>query len=89
MQTVHVEVLNKLGLHTRAAAELVRVASGFESRISLLKDGRSADAKGIMGLLMLAATQGTVLELTVEGPDEAESCSAIVSLFAGRFGESE
>jgi len=84
-----VEVLNKLGLHTRAAAQLVRTASGFESKITLRKDDRSADAKGIMGLLMLAATHGTVLELVVEGPDEYQSCSRIVELFENRFGESE
>ena len=89
MLSVQVEVLNKLGLHTRAAAELVRAASKFESKITIRKDDRTADAKGIMGLLMLAATQGTVLELTFEGADEAESCASIVELFNNRFGELE
>ncbi len=89
MLTVQVEVLNRLGLHTRAAAELVRTASRFESKITVRKEDQTADAKGIMGLLMLAATQETILELTFEGVDEAESCVSVVELFNNRFGELE
>ncbi len=89
MLVEQVEVINKLGLHTRAAAELVRTASRYESAITLQKDDISANAKGIMGLLMLAATQGTMLELRVEGPDEEQTCLAIVELFKNRFGEAE
>lgn len=84
-----VTVLNKLGLHARAAAQLVRCASSFESDIALRKDGKSVDAKGIMSLMMLAATQGARLELEVDGADENEACEKIVDLFNSRFGESE
>ena len=80
---------NKLGLHARAAAHLVRVASGFESEIKLVKDEETANAKGIMGLMMLAATQGTQLELQAEGPDEDSAFESIQQLFDSRFGEED
>ncbi len=89
MRSSTVQVRNKLGLHARAAAQLVRVASGFESEITLIDGTNSANAKGIMGLMMLAATQGTELELRVEGADEVIAHEAIQQLFDSRFGEDE
>ena len=89
MQRCDIAVINKLGLHARAAAKLVRLAGRFESRISLLNNGQEADAKSIMGLMMLAATQGTQLEIVAEGGDEAEALTAVANLFNERFGEDE
>ncbi len=89
MKSSTVQVRNKLGLHARAAAQLVRVASGFESEITLIDGTKSANAKGIMGLMMLAATQGTKLELRIDGTDEVTACEAILQLFDSRFGEDE
>ncbi len=84
-----IKVLNKLGLHARAAAQVVRTASGFESGIYLSNSAREVSAKSIMGVMMLAATQGTELELRVEGADENEAFAAIESNFSQRFGEDE
>ncbi len=87
MRSGEIVVKNKLGLHARAAAQVVRTASGFESQITLSNAAQSADAKGIMGLMMLAATQGTRLTLQVEGPDEDLAFHAIWEKFDLRFGE--
>lgn len=89
MRSSIIHVRNKLGLHARAAAQLVRVASGFESEITLIDGAKSANAKGIMGLMMLAATQGTELELRIEGSDEVSAHKAVKQLFDSRFGEEE
>jgi len=83
------ELVNRLGLHARAAAKLVATAKTFSSRVTLDKDGESADAKSIMRVLLLAAPVGTLLELRVEGEDEAEAAAAIETLVADRFGETE
>ena len=82
-------VLNKLGLHARAAAKVVKTASIFESDIFLGNDDREVNAKSIMGVMMLAATQGVTLEVRVEGEDENDAFAAIESIFNGRFGEEE
>ena len=82
-------IVNKLGLHARAAAKLIDLASGFESRIRMYRDGREADAKSIMQVMMLAASKGTDLEVAAQGPDAAEAVAAIERLVAGRFDESE
>ena len=84
-----IEVINKLGLHARAATRLVNKASGFESDILLERDGQQVDAKSIMGIMMLAASQGTELEIIVNGTDEQHALDAIVRLFCARFGEEE
>jgi len=84
-----IEVINKLGLHARAATRLVKKASGFESDILLNRDGRQVDAKSIMGIMMLAASQGTELEIVVDGSDEIIALDAIEQLFYARFGEEE
>lgn len=82
-------VLNKLGLHARAAAKVVKTASIFESDIFLGNGDREVNAKSIMGVMMLAATQGVTLEVRVEGEDENDAFAAIESIFNERFGEEE
>ncbi len=84
-------VVNRLGLHARAAARLVRTASAFRSRIRLERADRSAsaDAKSILSVLMLAAARGTELQITAEGPDEGPALEALCQLIGGGFGEVE
>jgi len=84
-----VQVSNKLGLHARAAAKLVRLASSFSSEIHLSREdaNQQIDSKSILGILMLAAAQGTRLVLSIEGQDEAEAGEAIRRLFEANFGE--
>ncbi len=84
-------VTNRLGLHARAAARLVRTASGFRSSVRLARaDGSAAaDAKSILSVLLLAAGRGTELLLTVEGADEEAATAAVCELFARKFGEEQ
>ena len=82
-------IVNKLGLHARAAAKLVELASGFESAIRIGRDGREADAKSIMMVMMLAASKGASIEIVARGDDAAEAVEAIERLVACRFGEPE
>ena len=89
MKRAQVTLVNRLGLHARAAAKLVSVARTFASRVTLEKDGAAVDGKSIMNILLLSATVGSVLVLTVEGEDEAEAFAAIEALIASRFGEEE
>jgi phosphocarrier protein HPr len=86
-QSVLVE--NKLGLHARAAAKLVRLASCFSSEVHLSREdaNQQIDSKSILGILMLAASQGTRLVISIEGKDEAEAGEAIRRLFKSKFGE--
>ena len=79
---------NVLGLHARAAARLVQMASRFQSKIALSKDGRTVDAKSILGVLMLAGSPGERLFLSAEGADAEEAVEALSSLIRSRFGES-
>ena len=83
------EIVNKLGLHARAAAKLIDLAAGFESRIRIRRDGREADAKSIMKVMMLAASRGTSIEIVARGEDAEEAVDAIERLVAGRFDEAE
>jgi phosphocarrier protein HPr len=85
-----ITVVNRLGLHARAAAQLVRLAGSFKSTVMLLHPGRdvSANAKSILSVLTLAAAMGTELVVTVDGVDEEKAMTEIASLFASRFGES-
>ncbi len=85
----NVKVLNPLGLHARATASLVRVASKFTGKITLLRLDKnlSADAKSILSVLTLAASKGIELELTIEGADEIEAFEAVKQLFEKGFGE--
>ena len=82
-------MINKLGLHARAAAKLVKLSAGFESSVVLNNGSASADAKSIMQVLMLAASQETHLLLTAEGNDAQLAASRISRLFENRFGEDE
>lgn len=90
MLTKKVTIVNKLGLHARASAKLVNMASRFASVSKLTKDdNKTVNCKSIMGIMMLAAAKGTKLVLTVEGEDEKEAMKAIAALIADRFGELE
>lgn len=80
-------IRNRLGLHARAAARFVHTASRFRSHVSASRDGRTTDGKSILGILLLAAPQGTDIEVACEGPDEAEALAALEELVAGGFGE--
>jgi phosphocarrier protein len=81
------EIVNRLGLHARAAAKLVHAAGRFQSRIHLLKDGEEVDAKSILGLLLLAAGQGSRVTVRCSGEDEDEAMRAVTALIANRFDE--
>jgi phosphotransferase system HPr (HPr) family protein len=89
MLKAELSVTNSLGLHARAAAQLVKLASGYKSRITLSRHSGNgpADAKSILALLSLAASCGTELEISVDGADEDDALSAIRELFASGFGE--
>ncbi len=82
-------VTNKLGLHARAAAKLVRLASSFTSEIHLSREeaNQQIDSKSILGVLMLAASMGTRLVISIEGEDEVVAGEAICRLFEAKFGE--
>ena len=84
-----VTIVNKLGLHARAAAKLVTTASSFSSNIDLEKNGQRVNGKSIMGVMMLAASRGTELILYVSGEDEVAAADSLEQLIADRFGENE
>ena len=85
------KIVNRLGLHARAAAKVVRMASAFQSnmRLERVDASAAADAKSILSLLMLAASRGTELKMSVEGVDERAAANAIDELFANGFGEEQ
>jgi len=80
---------NRLGLHARAAAQIVKSASAFASKITLIKDGLEVDGKSIMGIMMLAAAKGSSVLLQVEGADENGALAELERLFQDKFGEKE
>lgn len=82
-----VEIVNRLGLHARAAAKLVHLTSGYRSQVWLAKDGEEVDAKSILGILLLAAAQGSSVIIKCAGEDEKEAIEAIEKLFVDRFDE--
>ena len=84
-----VRIVNRLGLHARAAAKLVRLAGRFESDLTLQSGPQEADAKSIMAVMMLAATEGTELELDARGEDAEEALQSLSALISERFGEDE
>jgi phosphocarrier protein len=84
-----IEIINRLGLHARAAAKFVTCASQFDSHVQLARNDRKINGKSIMGVMMLAAGQGTTLTLLVDGKDEQEAVGALEALVADRFGEGE
>ena len=83
------KIVNKLGIHARAAAKLVALASRFQSRIRICRDSREADAKSIMRVMMLAASKGASIEVVAQGDDADEAVEAIERLVSGRFHETE
>lgn len=89
MLTAELTIINKLGLHARAAVKLVELASGFTSKVELVRGSKRVSGKSIMGVMMLAAARGVTLELIVSGIDEKEALASIVALVEQRFGESE
>lgn len=82
-------IVNKLGLHARAAAKLVTLAARFKSDIRAIKDGREVSGKSIMGVMMLAAGKGTLLKLVADGHDAHAALDAVEQLIARRFDEGE
>ena len=78
---------NQLGLHARPASLFVQTTNRFKAKIKVIKDGFEVDGKSIMGLLMLAAPQGTVLKIIVDGEDEAKLLESLKSLFSKKFNE--
>lgn len=82
-----IEIVNRLGLHARAAAKLVHLAGTFRSRVTIEVDGEEVDAKSILGILLLAAGIGTNVIVRATGEDEAAAVAGIVQLFADKFGE--
>ncbi|MCP4075674.1 MAG: HPr family phosphocarrier protein [Gammaproteobacteria bacterium] len=82
-----ITIINKLGLHARAASKLVNLCSQFSSSVDLENKGHKVNAKSIMGVMMLAASNGSVLKLEVDGEDEAQCIEAINTLFNNRFDE--
>lgn len=87
MQNRNFMIINRLGLHARAAAQLVQTANKFNSNVTLIKDDVEVNGKSIMGILLLAAPQGTELAVTVEGLDEQHAMDVIAALFEDGFGE--
>lgn len=82
-----VRIVNKKGLHARASAKIVEAAARFQSQITITKDGQIVDARSIMGLMMLAASIGSDIQVDVEGPDADEAMQAILALVEAKFGE--
>jgi len=80
-------IVNKLGLHARASALLVKTASRFSSEIMIAREGVEVNGKSIMGIMMLAAGKGTVIKVTVTGEDEAEALAVLGDLIRDGFGE--
>ena len=84
-----IEITNKLGLHARAAAKLVKVAGGFTSSIEIEKQEQRVNAKSIMSVMMLAASRGNIVKLFVEGDDQADAMASVIELIENKFGEDE
>jgi phosphocarrier protein len=82
-----VPIVNQLGMHARAAARFVHLASRYESHVRVARHGRVMDGKSIMGILLLAAARGTTVTITVDGVDEADAIEALTALVASGFGE--
>ena len=82
-----VTVVNQLGMHARAAAKFVHLATRFEARVKVARDQREMDGKSIMGILLLAAGRGSAITISAEGIDEADAVAALVALVRSGFGE--
>lgn len=87
MQNKPLQIINKLGLHARAAAKFVQTASRYASHIEITRNGKTVNGKSIMGVMMLAASQHSWIDVSIEGEDELEALAAIETLVNNRFGE--
>ena len=87
MHTREVRVVNQLGLHARAAARFVHLATRYHAQIRVGRNGKVMDGKSIMGILLLAAARGTTITISGEGPDERDAVEALAQLVASGFGE--
>ncbi len=87
MPTRKVEIVNRLGLHARAAAKFVQTAGHYACDVLVARDAAPVNGKSIMAVMMLAASQGVTLEITTQGPEEDAALDALVELVADRFGE--
>jgi len=89
MTELDVTIINKLGLHARAAAKFVTLASAFDSNIEITRNGKTVNGKSIMGVMMLAASKGTQITLHANGSDESRALDELEALIKDRFGEDE
>ena len=89
MPSAEATIINKLGLHARASAKLTQVASGYQCEIWLTRSGRRVNAKSIMGVMMLAAAKGSVIQVDAEGADADAALGALLRLIQEKFGEGE
>ncbi len=87
MNSRTVEIVNERGLHARASAKFVKMASSFDAEVTVSRDGASVDARSIMGLMMLAAGIGSTIDISAEGPEAAAALEALCELVANRFDE--
>ena len=87
MTSQEVMVVNRLGMHARAAAKFVHLATRFEARVKVARDGREMDGKSIMGILLLAAARGCTITISADGGDERDAVAALVALVQTGFGE--
>jgi len=87
MVSQHVTVVNQLGMHARAAAKFVHLATKFQAHVRVARDRREMDGKSIMGILLLAAARGTIITISADGSDEGEALAALAALVASGFGE--
>ena len=87
MTSQQVTVVNQLGMHARAAAKFVHLATRYTARVKVTRDGREMDGKSIMGILLLAAARGSTITISAEGQDERDAVDALVALVQSGFGE--
>jgi phosphocarrier protein HPr len=87
MTSQAVTVVNQLGMHARAAAKFVHLATRYDARVKVARDRREMDGKSIMGILLLAAARGVTITISAEGTDEADAVDALVALVQSGFGE--
>ncbi len=89
MAKISLEIINKLGLHARASTKLTQTASQFKSEVWIEKNGRRVNAKSIMGVMMLAAAKGSIIDIEANGADEDQAIAALQALVNNYFGEGE
>ena len=87
MVSATASITNKRGLHARASAKIVEAAARFQSEVTIIKDGQRVNARSIMGLMMLAASMGSQIDLQAEGPDAEAAMTAMLALIEAKFGE--